>query len=98
MTTNHPETLDAALVRSGRVDFRMELGPCDHHQLAGMFRKFHDDPVLAAAFAAALPEGALAPATVQERLLRARTPAEAFACFELPVPVALAGKAAADDD
>jgi hypothetical protein len=54
--------------------------------------------VLAAAFAAALPEGALAPATVQERLLRARTPAEAFACFELSVPVALAGKAAADDD
>lgn len=86
MTTNHPETLDAALVRSGRVDFRMELSLCDRHQLAAMFRKFHDDPHLADAFAAALPEATYSPAAVQERLLKARTPAEAFALFDLPVP------------
>jgi chaperone BCS1 len=94
MTTNHPETLDQALVRSGRIDFRMELGPCDRHQLAGMFRKFHDDPALAAAFAAALPEGVLSPAAVQERLLKARTPLDAFARFELPPPAGPAGTAA----
>ena len=93
MTTNHPETLDEALVRSGRIDFRMELGPCDRHQLAGMFRKFHDDPALAEAFAAALPEGELSPAAVQERLLKARSPAEAFVRFDLPVPAGLAGAA-----
>ena len=93
MTTNHPETLDEALVRSGRIDFRMELGPCDRHQLAGMFRKFHDDPALAEAFAAALPEGELSPAAVQERLLKARSPTEAFVRFDLPVPARLAGAA-----
>lgn len=93
MTTNHPETLDEALVRSGRIDFRMELGPCDRHQLAGMFRKFHDDPALAEAFAAALPEGELSPAAVQERLLKARSPAEAFVRFDLPVPAGLSGAA-----
>ncbi len=86
MTTNHPEVLDAAVVRSGRVDFRMELSLCDRHQLEGMFRKFHDDPAAARHFAAALPEGRWSPAAVQERLLKAGTVEEALGLFASPPP------------
>ncbi len=43
LTTNHPDRIDEAAIRSGRVDFRMELGPCDSDQLERMFLKFFDD-------------------------------------------------------
>ena len=44
LTTNHPQLIDEAAIRSGRVDFRLELGLCDRDQLERMFRKFFDDP------------------------------------------------------
>lgn len=69
MTTNHPELLDEALIRAGRIDFRMELSPCDRHQLYHMFLKFFPDTQLARRFADTLPEGRISPAQVQERLL-----------------------------
>ncbi|MBS1133863.1 MAG: yjoB, partial [Burkholderiaceae bacterium] len=37
LTTNHPELIDEAAIRSGRVDFRLELGLCDASQLERMF-------------------------------------------------------------
>jgi chaperone BCS1 len=81
LTTNHPQALDEAAIRSGRVDFRLELGPCDRDQLERMFLKFFDDPPAAARFAEALGEGRWSPAQVQERLLKAAGPDEAPALF-----------------
>ena len=51
LTTNHPQLIDEAAIRSGRVDFRLELGLCDRDQLLLMFMKFIDDARAAARFA-----------------------------------------------
>ena len=83
LTTNHPQLIDEAAIRSGRVDFRLELGPCDRSQLERMFMKFIDDPVAAAArFADAVAADRWSPAQVQERLLKASTVEEAIALFD----------------
>lgn len=85
LTTNHPELIDDAAIRSGRVDFRLELGLCDRHQLYWMFRKFFNDEASATRFADSLPEGHYAPATLQERLLKASDVGAALAAFGLSV-------------
>ncbi|MCW5592558.1 MAG: AAA family ATPase [Burkholderiales bacterium] len=82
LTTNHPQLLDEAAIRSGRVDFRLELGPCDRDQLERMFLKFVDDPAAAARFADSVEPGRWSPAQVQERLLKAATAEEATALFQ----------------
>ncbi len=81
LTTNHPQLIDEAAIRSGRVDFRLELGLCDHDQLTRMFLKFFDDADAAARFADIVPAGQWSPAAVQERLLKAMTVDEALALF-----------------
>jgi chaperone BCS1 len=43
-TTNHPERLDPALIRPGRFDIRVHLGPLDYTQFEGMARLFGHDP------------------------------------------------------
>lgn len=43
MTTNHPEYLDPALVRPGRVDLRERIGPLQGADAARLFRKFYPD-------------------------------------------------------
>jgi len=90
LTTNHPQLIDEAAIRSGRVDFRMELGPCDRDQLARMFRKFFDDPAAAERFADAVAADRWSPAQVQERLLKAADADEGIALFrEATADVAL---------
>ncbi|KAJ3270880.1 hypothetical protein HDV01_007351 [Terramyces sp. JEL0728] len=42
MTTNHPELLDPALIRPGRIDLHLELGYCTHYQLNHMYRNVMD--------------------------------------------------------
>jgi len=88
MTTNYPELIDDAVIRSGRVDFRMELSKCDRHQLREMFLKFFDDPAAADEFAAALEPGYWSPAEVQERLLKAADAHAALALFQPRAAVA----------
>jgi chaperone BCS1 len=96
LTTNHPQLIDEAAIRSGRVDFRMELGLCDRDQLARMFRKFFDDEAAAAGFADAVAADRWSPAQVQERLLKAASAEEAIALFlEPPLAQALELKRAA---
>ncbi len=87
LTTNHPDRIDEAAIRSGRVDFRMELGPCDSDQLERMFLKFFDDADAAKRFAAAVPGDTWSPAAVQERLLKAADVEEAIELFQRPALV-----------
>ena len=81
LTTNHPERIDEAAIRSGRVDFRLELTRCDRDQLARMCRKFFDDEAAAARFAGAVEPDRWSPAQVQERLLKAGSVDDAIAAF-----------------
>ncbi len=81
LTTNHPQLIDEAAIRSGRVDFRLELGLCDRVQLTRMFRKFIDDAHAAERFADAVPADTWSPAQVQERLLKATSVDDAIALF-----------------
>lgn len=70
MTTNHPEKLDAALTRPGRVDYEIEFAYCDHEQLRRMFLKFFPDQYsLADKFAGMLPEDEFSPAVIQNNLM-----------------------------
>ncbi|KAK9462817.1 BCS1 N terminal-domain-containing protein [Lipomyces oligophaga] len=43
MTTNHPERLDPALIRPGRVDVRELLDNASPYQIRKMFRRFYDN-------------------------------------------------------
>ena len=42
-TTNHPEKLDPALRRCGRIDREFYLGPCSEHTARHMFECFYPD-------------------------------------------------------
>jgi hypothetical protein len=39
-TTNHLEVLDPAFYRDGRFDIKIEMLPCDHHQMNDIYFKF----------------------------------------------------------
>ena len=43
-TTNHPERLDPALIRHGRIDLTVELSYMTAHQTAMMFDRFFPQP------------------------------------------------------
>lgn len=40
MTSNHPERLDPALIRPGRIDLKIEFRPCQYEQLVDIFKFF----------------------------------------------------------
>lgn len=82
LTTNRPQLIDEAAIRSGRVDFRMELTNCDAHQLHFMFLKFFPDQGAAKEFATRVAPGTISPAKVQEKLLKAKSVDDAFAEFD----------------
>lgn len=42
MTSNHPEKLDSALVRAGRIDQKVELKYCSNRTLKQMFNNFYE--------------------------------------------------------
>jgi mitochondrial chaperone BCS1 len=44
MTTNHPERLDPALIRPGRVDVKEYFGHATTHQIKEMFLRFYGGP------------------------------------------------------
>jgi ATP-dependent 26S proteasome regulatory subunit len=66
ITTNHPEMLDPALIRAGRIDLKLNFGLCDTHQIRGLFFNFFErDPPDNTAF----PKGICSPADVTSVLL-----------------------------
>jgi hypothetical protein len=84
LTTNHPERLDPALVRPGRVDRALHLGNTSPDQARRLFTWFyagreHDPAIaeLAEAFATKVPDGRICMAAIQEHLLRYRHDPEA---------------------
>ena len=40
MTTNHPEVLDEALIRPGRVDRKFRFTECDHNMIKKLYKNF----------------------------------------------------------
>ncbi len=70
MTTNHPERLDDALVRPGRIDRQWYIGPADHSQAVRLFRRFYPaaESEWASLFADGVPPGT-SMATLQGYLL-----------------------------
>jgi chaperone BCS1 len=71
-TTNHPEQLDPALIRPGRIDRKLEIGLADRDQLRRIFERFfpEGDPSMAEYFADWCPDGAIPMSTVQTHLIR----------------------------
>lgn len=70
LTTNHPESLDEALIRAGRIDERIALTSCDADQLRRLYLKFDKDAAKASAYAEVHAHEALTPAQVQADLLK----------------------------
>jgi chaperone BCS1 len=71
-TTNHPERLDPALVRPGRIDRRERIGHADRDQLRRLFLRFYAgvNPSMADYFANSLPENTIPMSAVQSHLVR----------------------------
>jgi chaperone BCS1 len=79
-TTNHPARLDPALLRPGRVDYRLEFRAADRGQARELFlRFFPGQTAAAAAFASGLDDRALTMADLQGLLLAAETEDDAIA-------------------
>ncbi|KAJ3071949.1 hypothetical protein HDU98_004552 [Podochytrium sp. JEL0797] len=62
MTSNHPEVLDPALIRPGRIDLHLSLGYCTHYQLNRMYQSVMDDKDACLDFATyPVPQHVIAP-------------------------------------
>lgn len=96
LTTNHPDRLDPALIRAGRVDRRVEFGYATPDQAARMFRSFFRDADVSASqldwmacqFGEGVPADRLSMAAIQEHLLRHR--ASPFDAAKAPLLIAIA--------
>jgi len=94
MTTNHPENLDGALVRPGRVDFRAEFHHATRPAIERIFCNFFAGiefdkkglQAFAKQFAEQAPPCALPMAVVQSHLMQFRDDPQAAANSKLPVP------------
>lgn len=61
-TTNHVEKLDSALIRSGRINFRMDFSLADAYQIAGCYKLVNNCPGDIPAEIKKIPEGKLSTA------------------------------------
>lgn len=87
ITTNHPEALDPALMRPGRIDRHLELGYASQDQARRLFLNFFPDETrLADRFAARAGNGSHTPAVLQMHLQRYETSAEIAASTSFSSP------------
>lgn len=78
-TTNHPERLDAALIRPGRIDRQVEIGLADRDQMRRLFARFFPaaDSRVAERFAEVIPGQRVSMSAVQSYLIEHADSAEA---------------------
>ena len=69
MTTNHPEILDRALVRPGRVDLKVHSGKASRELIAEMFKGYRDH-ALEPFLVQQIPDQKMSPAEVSQILFR----------------------------
>jgi chaperone BCS1 len=71
LTTNHPEKLDSALMRAGRVDKKVMLDYADFYQAKQLYKKFYQEAPddLAEAFAVQTEAKNISMAELQEQLV-----------------------------
>jgi chaperone BCS1 len=74
MTTNHPEKLDPALVRPGRIDLQLAIENPTPRQVQRLFERFYPQaaPHLAHLAAERVPAGQWGMAVLQEHFMRFR--------------------------
>lgn len=77
-TTNHPQRLDPALVRPGRIDRKVEIGLADRDQIGRIYQRFFPaaSSALVHQFAARVPADCLAMSSIQSYLIRHADSAE----------------------
>lgn len=86
MTTNHPDRLDPALVRPGRVDMKLELGPCGPEELRLLYLNvFPNDEDGAARFAESFGTSRPTPSEVQQMLVAMAEETVEPICERIPV-------------
>jgi uncharacterized membrane protein YgcG len=76
MTSNHPEVLDPALIRPGRIDLHLELGFCTRYQLTSMYRTVMNDVGAEMDGVENVPEGVIAPCDALRIMLLYRSEPE----------------------
>lgn len=70
MTTNHPQRLDPALIRPGRVDRAIDRGPLAAAEVVRMITRFYPDrPEITAALMETVGNSPITAAEVQKLLL-----------------------------
>lgn len=67
-TTNHPEKLDSAIRRKGRIDLEFEIKPCNQDQAERMFLRFYPNSMDEARIFGKLANGST-PAQVQHHFI-----------------------------
>ena len=93
ITTNHPEKLDPALIRPGRIDVNMKFGKCRPEDSLGIFNNFYGENSLPKEFSTQrLPCNCWTPAeTIQVFLNNMDNPVKGLEtiCAEKPGEVTL---------
>lgn len=78
MTTNFPERLDPALVRAGRVDYKLHMGLATKEQAKKLFLLFWKNEEAANQFAILAGDGKFSPADLKNILISAKNEEEAL--------------------
>jgi chaperone BCS1 len=78
MTSNHPDNLDPALIRPGRVDYHISVSTPSPYQVATLFARFYNDMDMGEEFTHGLDYDNLSMAKLQVYFLSHKTAKEAM--------------------